>query len=751
MGGKQTLKIWQTDSLYKVLQKKAYSGNIPDKLLLKLYQNEREGVRIYCTPNRAVENLDVEISEIKSIDGKPSGLTVSVGFVLYVPLTRSSVGTKSEIGEYPDAILPIEVAKKYHKNRVGANENQELWITVQTQAETPAGEYRATVTIAADGERYSLPLQITVWDYALPSKNHTKQLFIIDSKHLELVEGGGLAKYKRYYDDMMEYRINGSRMPFSLENDYVKVTADFIEQLKIYHLDERVSVIQLPVFYTAEYDDVHYEKTEYLFNEVVKASIEDKINYFTKTMNYLWILDEPHLTPQKIEYCKKVLPAFEKLKRKIANVCKEKARLEPLYEELANSLANIPNVITSGVLPSIFPIEPNDYYITWCPAFPAHSESVTMWQVLNKGEKWWYGCDWPVPPYATYHIDDKLLSSRLLSWMQYSYNVTGNLYWRINFWARKKDGDLVFVDPYKQSPFETTNGEGTLVYPGKEYGLDTFVPTIRLESIRDGIEDFEALYSLDKEMEKNANDRGMTALHANELLSPIYTRLFHLSMLPEELLMPFDEARERIAELLTATTAYGFFVTERNENEKRIQFVTSAQTVQIEGGKLERQGAECVVTDVKEKIAIRLLGKKGEKRLIIYLQDAEREFKCSLTDNWSVTANKYGVKTDPKGILKPFYDVLCDQGLENPATVCKDLGSLVHFVWRTEAVIQKNKGDKETEVVFYLPKGEFFTQESYRTEKLDETGRKYTITTDKNLLEVEVKNEKGKHPLTLYL
>ena len=408
-------------------------------------------------------------------------------------------------------------------------------------------------------------------------------------------------------------------------------------------------------------------------------------------------------------------------------------------------------MITSGVLPSIFPIEPNDYYITWCPAFPAHSESVTMWQVLNKGEKWWYGCDWPVPPYATYHIDDKLLSSRLLSWMQYSYNVTGNLYWRINFWARKKDGDLVFVDPYKQSPFETTNGEGTLVYPGKEYGLDTFVPTIRLESIRDGIEDFEALYSLDKEMGKNANDRGMTALHANELLSPIYTRLFHLSMLPEELLMPFDEARERIAELLTATTAYGFFVTERNENEKRIQFVTSAQTVQIEGGKLERQGAECVVTDIKEKITISLLGKKGEKRLTLYLQDAEREFKCSLTDNWSVTANKYGVKTDPKGILKPFYDILCDQGLENPATVCKDLGSLVHFVWRTEAVIQKNKGDKETEIVFYLPKGEFFTHESYEMEKLDETGRKYTITTDKNLLEVEVKNEKGKHPLRLYL
>ncbi len=751
MGIEPTLKIWQTDSLYKVLQKKAYEGTIPDKLVVKLYRNEREGARIYCTPDRPVENLDVEISEIQTANGESVNLSVSVGFVLYVPLTKSSAGTKLETGEYPDAILPLDIAKEYKKNRVAANENQELWINVQTKTETVAGNYTATVTVIADGKRYALPLEITVWDYALPSKNHTKQLFIIDSKHLELVEGGGMARYKRYYDDIMEYRINGSRMPFSMDNDYRTVTADFIKQLKIYYKDERVSVISLPAFFTSEYDDVDYEKMEYVFNEIVKACASDGVDYFEKAITYLWILDEPHLTPKKIGYCKKVLPDFENLKRKISKECAKRATENPIYFKVSKTLLKIPNVITSGVMPEILPADPKDYEITWCPAFPAQSEAITMWQVLNKGEKWWYGCNWPVPPYPTYHIDDKLLSSRLLSWMQYSYNVTGNLYWRINYWARKKDEEFVLIDPYKESTYETTNGEGMLLYPGKPFGMETFVPSIRLESIRDGIEEFEALYSLDSEMAKNAKERGRYALNVNELLSPVYTRLFNKSILPEELLMPFDEARERVAELLTATTAYGFFVTERNETLKRVKFFTNAEKVKVDGGELEKKNDEYVVTGVAEKLAIFLQGEKGERKITLYLQDAEREFKCSLTDNWAVTAKKYGVATDPKDILEPYYQILYDETVKNYATCCKDLGDLVRFVWRTESVIVKNKGEKSTEVVFYVPKGEFSTKESCQAEELDETGRKYTITTDKNFVEIEVKNEKGNYPLKLYV
>ena len=568
---------------------------------------------------------------------------------------------------------------------------------------------------------------------------------------MALVEGGGLEKYKRYYDDLLEYRINGSRMPYDAEKDYKTVTAKFIEQLRAYYPDERVSVVGLPVFYNEDFTDVNYEKTKYAFDELVKACAEDNLNYFSKAMTYLWILDEPHLTPAKIGYCKNTLPKFENLKREIAKECAGKKNENPLYGVLEKTVLEMSNVITSGVLASILPENPDDYKITWCPAFPSHDDAITVWQVWNKGEKWWYGCDWPVPPAPTYHIDDKLLSSRILSWMQYSYNVTGNLYWRINYWARKMDGKLVYVNPYEQSSFATTNGEGTLIYPGKEYGLESFVPTIRLESIRDGIEDFEALYSLEKEIEKASNERGVKGLKVNELLSPVYTRIFNKTVLPEVLLLPFERSREIVAEYLIATRDYGFFVTERNETEKTIVFCTNAKQVEVSGGKIVNDGGRYAVTGIEEFITVKLNGENGERAVTIYLQDEKREYLSSLGLNWSATVKKYSVEADPKKILQPYYDILKDERVKNYTPCTRDMAQIVSFIWRTETVIVKKQLADKTEVKLVVPKGKFTTQENYETTELDETARVYTITTDKKFVEFAVENEKGVYPVKLYL
>ena len=746
------LTVWDTDELEKVLRKKQYEKTAVDGLHIKLYKNETEGVRFFCTPNRAVKKLTVEVAPLEKKDGsKGADICVSTQYVLYVPIEKSSAGTKSEIGEYPDVLLPFDLAEKYGKTCIEADCNQELRISVQTKADTVAGTYTSKVKLTADGEEYEIPLTVTVWDYALTERNHTKQLFIIDSAHLELVEGGGYARYKRYYDDLLKYRINGSRLPFSLQNDYVTVTADFIEQLRKYYADERVSVICLPAFYNEEYSDVDYEKTEYLFDELIKACEQDGVNYLEKSMNYLWILDEPHLSPTRTQYCKTVLPKFEKLKRKLAKKCRELESGKGLYTQLARSFEKLPNVITSGVNRQILPNTHKEYEITWCPAFPAQDEMIKMWQTLNKGEKWWYGCNWPVPPYPTYHIDDTLLSSRLLSWMQYDYEVTGNLYWRINYWARKKEGVLQYVDPYKGSTYETTNGEGMLVYPGKPFGLDTFVPSLRLESVRDGIEDFEALYALDKEMEQNAEKRGEKGLSVNQLLSPIYTRLFNKAILPGKIEIPFESAREAVAGILVAAKKYEFFVVERNPKEKRIRFYTTAEQVECKGGRLEKAGALYIV-QVDGDCAILNL-QKGEEacEVTLYVADFPRTKKYAMSDNWAVTEKKYGIQADAADLVAPYYKILEDGRRKNYFPCCKDLGALITFVWRTETAIVKKKDGKRTQVSFYVPRGEFKFNGEVQIQELDETGRCYTLTTEEKSVDVEITNEKGKFQIQLYL
>lgn len=91
-------------------------------------------------------------------------------------------------------------------------------------------------------------------------------------------------------------------------------------------------------------------------------------------------------------------------------------------------------------------------------------------------------------PYPTYQIDDALISSRIVSWMQKDYGLAGNLYWETVFWTRYRDEVREKTDVYEGDPmhFPGDNGDGYLVYPGDVYGIDGPVGSIRLESIRDG-------------------------------------------------------------------------------------------------------------------------------------------------------------------------------------------------------------------------------------------------------------------------
>ena len=85
-------------------------------------------------------------------------------------------------------------------------------------------------------------------------------------------------------------------------------------------------------------------------------------------------------------------------------------------------------------------------------------------------------------------------------------------------------------------------GDGFLFYPGKPYGIFGPVDTIRLHAIRDGIEDYETLWYL----EKLYNDAGKSA---KELLRPIYDKLYEGTMLKATGDV-FDEMKEQIAQLI---------------------------------------------------------------------------------------------------------------------------------------------------------------------------------------------------------
>lgn len=744
----KNITIWQSPNTEKFLRDKFYEKTEAKEFCVKLFQNETEGVQFHLTPAVDVNEFTVCVSDLKNGEFVIPKTDLEVSVVKYIELTRSSAGTVSELGWYPDALLPMSVSAKYGENKILANKNQGVWITVKTRENTKAGEYKGIVKITVDGETYEYPLIVTVWDFALPVANHTKQYFIISKK--EMLRGEGeksLELIERYFNKALDYRINGSSLPFNHRTEtFEEGFANFLVAMKKYYNDCRCTFYNICFFINKEtYADLNYERMEYVFKGIADECIKDNVNYFEKALTYIWIIDEPNLSPERKGYCKKILPKYAEERKRIAEEYRTKGEIGAV---VAESIINLPNVITAAVLAELLPDDPDEYSVMWCPPFDAiyHNENKVIWELVNQGEKWWYGCDWPTPPYPTYHIDDKLISSRLLSWMQFEQNITGNLYWRFNFCKISEERGGV-PDPYRiANPCERTNGEGFLVYPGSPYGLDCFVPTIRLESIRDGIEDYEALYCLRELWNNNAKSVGKTAEDVNKVMSPIYSRMYDLVALLDEPMIDFQEAREIVAKMLIASKRFGFFIEDFNEYDKTVTFISNAN-VSCVGGTVNKLDNTYVLKIEQEKAIVTV----GDQSFNLYVNTIKHSVVYGIEFNWRATAKKYNIDANPEDIVKPYYDVLKNKAERNYKTCAIDLQKLNGFIWRTEMVIRKKPIDGGIEVELTLPKGVLKTEEAYSVKEIDETAKIYTIKTEKQKLKLEVENEKGSFTANLYL
>jgi hypothetical protein len=121
----------------------------------------------------------------------------------------------------------------------------------------------------------------------------------------------------------------------------------------------------------------------------------------------------------------------------------------------------------------------------------------------SKGRCWSYLCTDPKTPYIGEFIDRPGIDLRLWGWQNYSRNLKGVLMWETVFWRmnRWKPG---MTNPYEKPMVRDEahgwnwgNGDGRLIYPPKKCFatdkpvMDAPVDSIRMEMIRDGIEDYE--------------------------------------------------------------------------------------------------------------------------------------------------------------------------------------------------------------------------------------------------------------------
>lgn len=172
---------------------------------------------------------------------------------------------------------------------------------------------------------------------------------------------------------------------------------------------------------------------------------------------------------------------------------------------LGENCPGLTRLLTEQPEPPLF-----DVVDLWVPVLSMYRPDDCRARQEAGQDVWWYVCCGPHAPYPNNFVDHPAINQRIRPWMAQKYGVTGELYWATTFYGHMPDGKTIrnpWEDAmtYRPSGGYWGNGDGMLLYPAARAPsetpvLDGPVVSIRWEMLRDGIEDWEYMWTLKQEM-----------------------------------------------------------------------------------------------------------------------------------------------------------------------------------------------------------------------------------------------------------
>ena len=529
----EEVNIWGCSANEKIMQDvsvETYADIKTDATLdIFMARGEYESDQIIITPAKDVEYYDVTISALTLEDGSATipSENIQIRKAKYVKVAINWAENGAPLGMYPDALLPWSAAIEYEENTIKANDNQSIYLSVEAPIDQKVGVYTGQMKIDFDRFSFSVPISVFVMDVTVSNEVHTKSCYLSNwpSQHGELDTTQGLRD--AYIDALIEYRLAPSRLLYENDHSAEKVK---IYTEKAYELlqNPRCSNIGLPngtKSYQYERDGV---KTSYncLDMEILRKylvsfmdkSIETQFNLIEKTTIYNAVIDEAFYMGRPYDQVRLNYKLYNELINElVAEYQAKDFGTAEFKQELIESLRTLPCILTC---------EYNQEYIDgcqsdlehpncYCPMYQWYDEESAREQYDNDEhivEEWWYGCNFPRDPYPATHVDiTDTVPLRVMGWMQAEYGIVGNLNWAVDKYtvAKKEETRDVFpedyynvVSDYASGTYTEGNGEGYMFFPGGQYGLDKPVATLRIEAIRDGLEEYEVIYALKEKYEK---------------------------------------------------------------------------------------------------------------------------------------------------------------------------------------------------------------------------------------------------------
>jgi hypothetical protein len=516
-------RVFVAPAYKRILQQEAEATGSVDADL-SCAKNETTSFQIIVAAPRpgSIPNVDLAAMEWKG----PAGADKFPSLVLfrehYVNVPISSSGLKSRTGMYPDALIPfvnpytgqaITKAKYMARNQmVAAGNVQGYWIDVEVASDVAAGTYTTAIRVTSSGTKIAdVPVTLYVYNFALPQGPMLKAYFrsLRDISRMHNVASGSDAHWQivRRYQRMLY--ANGvypgiQKAPAINETTgKVTFTADYVNFLRSFINEFGTMDIELPTLFWGESRKLETYLADY--DAFSKANpwagqFFYYIDEISTNQDYRWTRECGEIIRQKARSLN-LLAIFGTLPGS------DKPKVDDLVDikVLSFSVATNPNIAR----------------------YRANSKELWAYTALTLKNS---------PPWQ---LDADMLDYRVGAWCCRRLGLTGMLYWQTTFWADLKNSFNPWTQAlsYRNAEGLEFYGEGTLLYPGTDAGIEGPVASMRLKAFRDGTQDYKYLMLLDS----LAGNAKTTAI-----VSPIVSDFQHYSKDPEMYLA----ARKQIAELI---------------------------------------------------------------------------------------------------------------------------------------------------------------------------------------------------------
>lgn len=543
------LQLWTTLPSEKVFKNDAVPEESSDGITVYAAKNETEPFLVVA---KSVASTVVEVT----MGAFGAEITTELYQVKYV-----NIGTTTDYlgipGDNPDPLLPIASGDSVS---CLANQNSAFWVSIRVPEDAPAGDYVTNITIGG----IAIPVTLHVFNFALPRELHVKSQMNFDYNTVLNVYGVPIAGegYWEYVDKIKQFFIdhrltpksvlwpggltsasstNGTAYPFIdyecntetlTDNDgiwgfedlaarYLGGTGLLGNQFSdIFNAGTGFPAFMVATFYN---NDPSLDQRRSSFCGITR-SVSDWLDnpnslYNTKWFDYIKVLQD-YLDSQGY---------LDKAYYYIANEPQNQADYEAVawYSRYLKAAApELKLMVSEEPKQEIY--DHADYLQSgqidiWLAHLGLHFDpEISGERLKNHGEESWiyFLRGTYLPRYNPITIDHPGVEGKLLGWFLWKFRLRGLAYYQFNNWS--SNPWTSGINPNGQ------NGETFLIYPPSSSGTGAIayganghrlVPSIRLELIRDGLEDYEYFYLLNGSNQPQPEQLNSSDLQVDKIIS----------------------------------------------------------------------------------------------------------------------------------------------------------------------------------------------------------------------------------------